>query len=155
WAGLLGEPAPPAIFTWSESAVALAVLALAGSMVWIRDNRRAFFTGLGLAIGGVVLVGAALTALREGALAPFAVMVLDGVGLYLPYIAVHTAIFERLIAMTRERGNIGYLMYLADSFGYLGYVGVLLARNAMEPSENVLAFFLNLSWIIAGGCLVL
>jgi hypothetical protein len=82
-------------------------------------------------------------------------MVLHGIGLYLPYIAVHTTIFERLIALTRDRGNVGYLMYLADSFGYLGYVAVLLARNALGPAEDFLAFFLTLSWVIAGACLVL
>jgi hypothetical protein len=57
--------------------------------------------------------------------------------------------------MTRDRGNIGYLMYLADAFGYLGYVVVLLARNALAPAENFLAFFITLSWLIAAGCVVL
>jgi hypothetical protein len=82
-------------------------------------------------------------------------MVLLGLGLYLPYIAMHTTIFERLIAMTRDRGNIGYLLYLADAFGYLGYVVVLLARNFFAPTENFLEFFLSLSWVIAGACVLL
>jgi hypothetical protein len=154
WAGLQGT-VPPAIYAWSEMAVAAGVLALTGSSVLLHDNRRAFFSGLALAVSGVTLVGVTLTLVQSGAISPFAFMVLHGIGLYLPYIAVHTTIFERLIAMTRDRGNIGYLMYLADSFGYLGYVGVLLARNALGPSENFLTFFFNLSWVIAGACLVL
>jgi hypothetical protein len=154
WAGLQ-ETVPPAIFAWSEVAVAAGVLALMGSTTLLGDNRRAFFSGLALAAGGVALVGATLPAVQGGAISPFAFMVLHGIGLYLPYIAVHTTIFERLIAMTRDRGNIGYLMYLADSFGYLGYVGILLVRNALGPTEDFLAFFLTLSWIIAGACLVL
>jgi hypothetical protein len=154
WAGLQ-ETVPPAIYAWSETAVAAGVLVLTGSMVLVRDNRRAFFGGLALAVGGAALVGVTPTALQGGALSPFAFMVLSGIGLYLPYIAVHTTLFERLIAMTRDRGNIGFLMYLADSFGYLGYVGVLLARNALGPTENFLVFFLTLSWVSAGACLVL
>ncbi len=154
WAGLQ-RSVPAGIFTWSELAVAAGVLLLIGSMVLIQDNRQAFFTGLGLAMAGVVLVGAATAALLQGWLSPFAFMVLHGIGLYLPYLAVHTTIFERLIAMTRDRGNVGYLMYLADSFGYLGYVGVLLARNLLQPAENFLGFFVILSWIVAGACLVL
>jgi hypothetical protein len=154
WAGLQ-QTVPPATFAWSEIVVAAGVLVLNGSLVLFRDNRRAFFSGLAQAVGGAVLVGATLAALQQGALSPFAFMVLHGIGLYLPYIAFHTTLFERLIAMTRDRGNIGYLMYLADSFGYLGYVGVLLARNALGPTENFLAFFLTLSWVIAGACLVL
>jgi hypothetical protein len=82
-------------------------------------------------------------------------MVLTGVGLYMPYIAVHTTVFERLIAMTRDRGNIGYLMYLADAFGYLGYVVVLLARNAVGPTADFLGFFLPLAWVVSGACAAL
>jgi hypothetical protein len=79
-------------------------------------------------------------------------MVLHGLGLYLPYIAVHTTIFERLIAMTKDRGTMGYLMYLADSFGYLGYVAVLLIRTATPAGStgDFLDFFVALSWGIAG-----
>lgn len=154
WAGLR-EPVTPAIFAWSESAVAAVVLVLTGLTVLIRDNRRAFFSGLAVAVAGVALVGVALAAVQAGRISPFVFMVLHGIGLYLPYIAVHTTLFERLIAMTRNRGNLGYLMYLADSFGYLGYVGVLLARNWFGPAENFLTFFLTLSWGITGACLVL
>src|SRR5262249_57174278 len=93
--------------------------------------------------------------LQGGALSRFAFMVLSGVGLYLPYLAVQTTLFERLIALTRDRGNVGFLIYLADSFGYLGYVGVLLARNALGPTENFLGFFLTLSWVIVALCAVL
>lgn len=143
------------VFGWSETTVAAGVLLLNGSLVFIRDNRRAFFSGLGVALAGTALVGIALLGLRAGILSSFAFMVLHGMGLYMPYIAVHTTIFERLIAMTRDRGNIGYLMYLADSFGYLGYVVVLLARNLFAPTENFLAFFITLSWVIAGTCMIL
>lgn len=154
WAGLQAS-VPPEIFAWSEIAVAACVLATTGFVVFIQSNRTAFFCGLALAVAGAVLVGVALIGLQAGLLPPFAFMVLHGLGLYLPYIAVHTTIFERLIAMTRDRGNIGYLMYLADSFGYLGYVVVLLARNVLGSTESFLSFFLMLSWAIAGACVIL
>jgi hypothetical protein len=155
WRGLLSTSAAPEIFALSETVVALGVLLLTGSMVLIRDNRRAFFTGLGLAAGGIALVLVSLAGLEFSAFSPFAFMVAYGIGLYLPYIAVHTTIFERLIAMTRDRGTIGYLMYLADSFGYLGYVAVLIARTAGAGMDDFLGFFLKLSWMIALACLVL
>jgi hypothetical protein len=154
WAGMR-QRVPPDIFAWSESIVAAGVLVLNGSAVLIHDNRRAFFFGLALSLGGAILIGIALLGLQAGLLPPFAFMVLHGIGLYLPYLAVQTTFFERLIALTRDRGNIGYLLYVADSFGYLGYVGVLLAHDALGARENFLAFFLSLSWIIAAACLVL
>jgi hypothetical protein len=154
WAGLRAQVEPD-VFAWSEMAVAAGVLLLNGSAVLISQNRRAFFTGLALAIGGPAVVAAALLGLRAGFLSAFAFMVLHGLGLYLPYIAVHTTLFERLIALTRDRGNIGYLMYLADAFGYLGYVVVLMARNWLGPAENFLSFFVTLSWVVAGACVLL
>src|SRR5262249_29681583 len=106
WAGLQAVVSPD-LFTWSEMAVAVGVLVLIGSAVVINDSRRAFFFALALSIGGVLLVAVALLALRAQAVSPFGFMVLHGLGLYLPYIAVQTTLFERLIAMTRDRGNIG------------------------------------------------
>jgi Family of unknown function (DUF5690) len=154
WAGLQAN-VPASTFAWSETAVAAGVLLLTSATVLIRDNRRAFFAGLATAVAGALLVGLALLGHSQGWLSPFAFMVTIGIGLYLPYIAVHVTIFERLIATTRDRGNIGYLMYVADSFGYLGYVGVLLARNLLGPAENFLDFFLTASGIVAVACLVL
>lgn len=154
WAGL-ETTVPASVFTSSEAIVGAGVLLLIGAVVLVRDNRRAFFAALALSLAGAVLVGMALLGLHARLLSPFAFMVLHGLGLYLPYMAVQTALFERMIAMTRERGNIGYLVYLADAFGYLGYVVVLLARNLLGPATSFLSFFVVLSWILAGTCVVL
>ena len=155
WRGL-DQDVRPSVFALSESAVALLILVLTATTVLIRDNRSAFFSGLGLAGVGVGLLGAALVFQQAGLLSPFPFMVMLGVGLYLPYLVVHATLFERLLAATRERGNIGYLMYLADSFGYLGYVGILLLRGGFAPSAEFLVFFLRLSWaVVVGGLIVL
>ncbi|HZZ79932.1 MAG TPA: DUF5690 family protein [Gemmataceae bacterium] len=148
WQGL-GIDNAPQDFVISEMAVGIAAPLVAGLAVCIRDNRRAFFTSMTLAIVGFFLIGAALVGLSAGALAPIPFMILQGLGLYLPYVVFHTTLFERLIAMTRDRGNIGYLMYLADAIGYLGYAAVMLTHNVFEPSENFLHFFVPLSWVIA------
>ena len=147
WKGL-GRPARPEDFAQSELPVMLGVLAACGLTVFIRDNRRAFHTAMGVALTGLVLSVLAAGGWQLGFLGGFTFMVLAGLGLYLPYVAVHTTIFERLIAMTRDRGNIGYLMYLADAFGYLGLVAVMLARDAFG-GKDVLAFFLASIWVAA------
>jgi Family of unknown function (DUF5690) len=145
----------PSVFAVSEIAVAFAVVMLIGLVVCIRDNRRAFFTGMALAIAGAILIAAALVGLATGMLSPMAFMILNGLGLYLPYVVFHTTLFERLIALTRDRGNIGYLMYLVDAFGYLGFAGVMLAKNFGPATDNFLDFFVPLSWIIAAACVLL
>src|SRR6185436_21080020 len=101
---------------------------------------------------GALLMLLATIGLQRQWFSGFTFMVMIGLGLYIPYVAVHTTIFERLIAMTRDRGNIGYLMYLADAVGYLGYAAVVLGKNFVSHSDNFLDFFLPLSWGIAISC---
>jgi hypothetical protein len=154
WRGL-GVSGQATVFAVSESLVGIAILALAALTACIRDNRVAFFVALSLAVAGLVIVGAALLGLSAGLLSPLGFMVLHGLGLYLPYVIFHTTVFERLIALTRDRGTIGYLMYLADAIGYLGYVVVMIAKAWAGSFDDFLAFFVPLSWLIAGVGLLL
>lgn len=144
----LGFGGSPGVFTRSEFWVGLAVVVVNGAVFLIRDNRRGFLTSLWTCAGGLLLALATVAAWHGGMLEPFHLMVLLGVGMYLPYVAVHTTVFERLIALTREKGNIGFLMYLADATGYLGYCGVMIARSMFKPDKDFLPFFLNLSTFV-------
>jgi hypothetical protein len=153
WAAL-GTRIDSAVYTRSEIWVAVGVLSVNGLLVLVRDNRCAFFLALGIAMAGLGLIGVSLVGLGAGLLAPFPFMVLIGLGLYVPYVLVHTTVFERLIAVTRDRGNIGYLLYLADAFGYLGYVVVMVAKNFFQPAGNLLGLFTLLAWVVAGGGLL-
>lgn len=148
----LGEPRAPALFTKSELCVTLGILLVNGLSVLIQDNRRAFFTSVGVSIAAMLLLGLSLMGLRERWLGGFAFMVLTGLGLYLPYVAMHTTLFERMIAMTRERGNIGFLIYLADSIGYLGYVAVLIGKERLAQSESFLSLYLAAMGLGAACC---
>ncbi len=143
---LLGEPAAAATFTNSEMLVALGVLAVNGAVVCIRNNRLAFWTSLAICCTGFLVIIAVLVGRQANAISAFPYMVLMGFGLYLPYVAMHTTVFERLLAMQRERGNLGFLMYVADAFGYLGYVFVMITRNFYPNKESYLELFTSLCW---------
>ncbi len=145
----LGTTVTPATFARSELLVALGVLAATGLTSLIADNRRAFFTALSLAGAGGALMVLALVGLGRPWFGGFDFMVLMGLGLYLPYVAIHTTVFERLIAMTRERGNLGFLMYLADAVGYLGYAAVMVAGSFRPQHGDILRFYAVVSWLIA------
>lgn len=153
----LGYSGQPGVFTTSEMIVGLGVMVLIALGVCIRNNRLAFFVSLGISLAGLMLIPVALFGRRAG-LDGFAFMVLIGLGLYLPYVSVHTTIFERLIAMTRDQGNVGFLLYLADSVGYLGYVAVIIGHGAIVSASggtsvqtSFLEFFEPACWIISAG----
>ncbi|MCA9178720.1 MAG: hypothetical protein KDB14_29865 [Planctomycetales bacterium] len=145
----LGVTTAPSLFARSEFLVAVGVLLVNGSSVLIRDNRLAFLTSLWTGLAGMVLVAAALLA-RPWGLPPFVFMVSIGLGLYLPYVAMHTTVFERMMAMTREHGNIAFLMYVADSIGYLGYVALIMTKQYWKLESGHLSLFVTTSWIAVG-----
>lgn len=152
WRALLGTDAAPERFAQSEIAVGLGVLVFGGFTVFIADSRRAFHIAMMMSLIGLILVTASLLLLRADMLSPLVFMSFHGMGLYLPYVLFHTTVFERLIALTRDRSNIGYLMYLADAFGYLGYVVVMLAKNLLAPPGDFFQFFALASWIVCAAC---
>jgi hypothetical protein len=141
----------PGDFTTIEFQVAMVVLMVNASSVWIRDNLKALYASLLVSASGFAIILLALLFRGQMGLGPIALMTLLGAGLYLPYVAIHTTVFERLIALTRDRGNIGFLMYVVDSIGYIGYVGVMffrtgsVARGGVNP-ESFLDQFLRFCW---------
>lgn len=145
WAGL-GLNVPPRLYTLTEFWVALGVIVVNGLAVLVRGNRQAFVASLGVCMAGVVLLAATLVGWRFALISPVTFMVLIGLALYLPYVAIHTTVFERFFAVTRERGNVGYLLYVADALGYLGYVAVLCLRLFGTGGAGSLAFFIPLCW---------
>lgn len=143
WKGLgVDVDANSSTYSWSELYVGLGVTLGNGLAVLITDNYRAFRFALLTCVVGFIIILASTIGEQAKIVPGFWFMVLIGVGLYLPYVATHTTIFERLIAMTRDKSNVVYLMYLADSFGYLGYVAVMIVKNASSTDSATDASFI-------------
>ena len=154
WRGLGASSVVAETYTYSEFWVMLGVVAACGATVLLRDNRFAFFASLATCGIGFVLITIALIGLAVDFVEPFTFMVLVGLGLYLPYVAIHTTVFERLLAMTRDRGTICFLMSVADAFGYLGYAAVMLGKQLVVSRTDILGYFIGAAWIasIGGMC---
>ncbi len=139
----------PALFSATETPITLIVLVLIGSMVVIKNSYKAFmlshlFIGLGFVIAGVCT-----WMFSKGQMQPVWWMTSVGLGLYMVYIPFNSVFFERFIAAFRFTGNVGFLIYLADSFGYLGSVGVLLSKEIFKVKLNWVQFFSNSVMILS------
>jgi len=154
WAAL-GYADQPAVLALAEIPIAVSVLILIGAMSYVRSNRTAFYMNYGIiAAAGVCLV--VLTMLfASGNLAPAVWMIATGFSMYLAYIAYHTFLFERWIALFRVPSNIGFLMYVADAFGYLGSVSVMFMKDFLSVDVGWLSFFTWLAYICGGLMIVL
>lgn len=144
----LGVDQKPEVFAQSETLVAICVTALNAAAIWITSNLAAMRTMVGMMCVAFALVASAALAQAAGGLTPMAFMVACGVGLYVPYVAFHTTIFERLIAASKHPGNLGFLMYFADAIGYLGYSAVLILRSRVPDPAVVLPSF---RWVLILG----
>jgi len=142
----------PDLFARTETPISIIILVLIGSMVLIKDSFKAFmlshiFIGLGF-----VLAGICSFLFISGALAPVWWMTLVGLGLYMVYIPFNSVFFERMIASFKHTGNVGFLIYLADSFGYVGSVGVMLSKEIFKVQLNWVTFFSNsVIWLSVAG----
>jgi hypothetical protein len=108
--------------------VAAIVLVGLGVLSLVRDNRRAVGFNFAFVALGFAVVGLATLGRQVGLLGPVAWMIAIGAGIYMAYTPFNGMLFDRLIAATGQVGTAGFLIYVADSCGYIGSVSLLLAR---------------------------
>ena len=132
----LGYGKTAAIFTTTEVPTTLAVLLLMSLLVLVRKNIYAFKLIHVLILLGFIVAGASSWFFLRGQLDPVYWMTLVGLGLYTAYIPFNSIFFERLIASFKMVGNVGFLIYLADSFGYMGSVGVMLSKEIFQIKSS-------------------
>ncbi|HEX8332078.1 MAG TPA: DUF5690 family protein [Segetibacter sp.] len=133
----------PAIFSKTETPITLIILVLIGSMVVIRNNFKALMLSHVFIALGFLTAGICTWLFSQHQLSPIIWMTTVGLGLYMVYIPFNSVFFERLIATFRYTGNVGFLIYVADSFGYLGSVSVMLSKEIFKVKLNWVTFFSN------------
>lgn len=116
------------VFTQTEIPIAFFVLLLMSLIVFIRNNRLALNIIYVITVSGGILMMCATLLYVWGYIAPIPWMILSGLGLYMGYIPF-TYLVERLIASLKVVSTTVFLIYLADSFGYLGTTVVFLVKN--------------------------
>ncbi len=139
----------PELFAQTEIPITIIVLVLVGSMVLIKDSFRAFMLSHVFISLGFIVAGSSSYLFINSLLSPFWWMTLVGLGLYMVYIPFNSVFFDRLIATFKHAGNVGFLIYLADSFGYIGSVGVLMTKEIFKVKLNWVTFFSNSVMILS------
>ncbi|MCW5907091.1 MAG: hypothetical protein KIS94_04475 [Chitinophagales bacterium] len=146
-----------AIFTKTEVPISIAVLACMSMLMLVRSNFRALQINHYMVIAGFLLTGCSTYLYTHDTITAENWMILNGLGLYLGYIPFNVVFFERLIAAARKPANVGFLIYIADSFGYLGSIFILLFKNFGQAKMSYGNFFIQALYVasIAGAMLTL
>ncbi|MFN8889441.1 MAG: DUF5690 family protein [Cyclobacteriaceae bacterium] len=139
----------PSIYTSTEVPVSIIVLVCMGSLMLIKNNQLALMVNHVIIALGMVLIGVANYLFQLQMIEPKTWMVLIGLGLYLGYIPFNSIFFDRLIAAFQYTGTVGFIMYVADSFGYLGSVSVLFFKEFGHANLSWLNFFISGGYIVS------
>jgi MFS family permease len=136
-----GYIADAGIFVQTSSIITVIVLIVIASFFTIQSNLKAFVYTHYLVIIGLLLTLLATYFFHQQWLSPIVWMILSTTGLYLAYLPFNCLYFERMISTYAVKGNVGFVMYIADAFGYLGTVVVLLLKTFVEFQFSWVNFF--------------
>lgn len=145
----IGYKGDVSVFSTSEIIIAIVVLLIIGAIFYIKDNFKALLTYHILLILGTVVLAASTLMFQTRILDPFVWMVCTGFGLYICYVPFNCLFFDRFIATFKVKGNSGFLIYIADAFGYVGSVLVLLYKNFGQGNLSWLNFFVYGTYAVA------
>ena len=139
------------IFARTSTVTSMIVLGVIAGFFLIRNNYQAFRMNHVIIIGGFALAAAATFLYHLHAITPVQWIVSASTGLYLGYIPYNCFYFERMLAAYKIEGNVGFLIYIADAFGYLGTVVVLLVKEFVKFRASWVEFFTGMFYIAAAG----
>lgn len=137
------------IFTYSELPVALIVMAIMSLLMLVKNNNKALQMNHYIIMAGFLLTGFSTLLLSAGIISPTAWMILLGLGTYMGYLPFNCILFDRLVAAGGTAANAGFFIYVADSFGYLGSVSILLFKNFSNYNTSWFNFLINSSMNLA------
>ncbi len=144
-----GEVFAASVFVKTETIISIIILFMIGSMMMVKNNFKAFMITQVFMLTGFIIVGVCTVLYLQKSINSFYWMTSVGLGLYMVYIPYNSILFERFIATFRFAGNVGFLIYIADSFGYLGSVLVLLSKSVFNIQMQWLQFYINLAMIMS------
>ncbi len=142
------------VFSRTELITGLVVLIAVGCLSLIKTNRRGFIGVQLLMASGIILSVLSTVLFQQHIISPFWWMQLIGVGLFLAYIPMQIALFERMIALFKIRANAGFFVYLCDSIGYLGSVVLLLYKEFFMKDLSWAKVLMKFSYLLAIICLL-
>ncbi len=145
----LGYGNQPDIFAETETIVSLIVLLCMSALVMVKSNMKAFMINHYIIIGGYVVALLATLLFMNQKVSAVVWMTMIGTGLYLSYVPFNALYYERMIAGFRIKGNVGFLMYISDSFGYLGSVLILFVKSFFGLHLSWTSFFTHLVLVIS------
>ncbi|MDZ7605355.1 MAG: DUF5690 family protein [Cyclobacteriaceae bacterium] len=124
-------------------------MAILTVVMLVKNNIRALNINQLIIFAGFMVIGISTLAFEKNIITAEYWMVLIGFGLYMAYVPFNSVLFDRLVAASGIMANAGFLIYLADSFGYLGSISILIYKNFGQPDIAWLPFLVTISYLFS------
>ncbi len=139
----------PSIFTTTEIPTSIIILTLMSFLIVVKNNFLAlkinhWMVSIGFGIALLATIG-----FQAGLISPVQWMMANGLGLYLGYVPFNCMLFERMIAAFKHPANVGFLMYISDSFGYLGSIAILFYKEFGTHNLSWINFFSGMIYFVS------
>lgn len=142
------------IFTKTESLIGLVICLLTALIYFVKDHKTAFWLNHLMIFIGCALIFISTVSFQNHFINSFGWSVFMGIGIYMAYVPYNGMLFDRLLAVLKEKANVGFLFYLADFSGYLVTVFILIYQNFGTHKTSWFSFLRDLSQILPLFCLV-
>ena len=129
------------IYTHVDSIISVILLAMMSLLIVVKNNLYAFKFIHFFIILGFLVLGVATWMFDQGIIGPVSWMTYTGIGLYMGYVPFNAIFFERMIATFNYKSNVGFIMYVADSVGYLGTISIMMLKEFGEQQISWSRFF--------------
>ncbi|WP_442591313.1 DUF5690 family protein [Pedobacter sp. AW31-3R] len=129
------------IFTHVDTIISIIILAMMGLLILVKNNLQAFkYIHLFIFLG-FMAIGVSTWMFDRQLIDPVLWMTFTGIGLYMGYVPFNAIFFERMIATFKYKSNVGFVMYVADSVGYLGTISIMMFKEFGHQDISWSSFF--------------
>ncbi len=136
------------VFSQTEMISGVVVLIFVGCLSLIRNNIKGFWGTQALITFGILLCGGSTLLFQLKILSPFGWMLLTGLGMFLAYVPIQIAVFERIIALFKLKANAGFFVYICDSIGYMGSVALILYKEFFMKDISWSKVLMHFSYVV-------
>jgi len=143
------------VFSVTETITGVIVLLAIGCLSLIRNNIKGFWGTQYLIALGLLISGSSTLLFQLHVLNSFWWMLLVGMGMFLAYTPIQVALFDRMIALFKIKANAGFFVYICDSVGYLGSVGLLLYKELFMKNLSWAKVLMQFSYLLTVICILL
>ena len=142
------------IFASISSIISIVIILVFATFFLIKNNYKALLIMNTIIATGLLLVLFSSVLFAFKILSPFHWMFVATTGLYMSYLPFNGLYFDRFIAVFKIKANVGFVMYLADTFGYLGTVVILIFKSFANVQISWTHFLILLMLVVSFCCFI-